>query len=105
MWHGRLQPGFGLSETSSYSLDIEKKLLKEIGSSYIERIRGDVHNLTLRDSSVDCVLSFSLLELLKDPRRSVEELYRVLKYGGTAIIQLPNLQYPFDPTRNGRCYA
>jgi len=27
----------------------------------------------------------------------VEELYRVLKYSGTAIIQLPNLQYPFEP--------
>jgi len=41
--------------------------------------------------------SLSLLEHLKDPRRSVEELYRVLKHGGTAVIQLPNLQYPFEP--------
>jgi len=27
----------------------------------------------------------------------VKELWRVLKYGGTAIIQLPNLQYIFEP--------
>jgi ubiquinone/menaquinone biosynthesis C-methylase UbiE len=79
------------------ALDIEKRLLKEVEGSFIERMCADAHNLPLRDSSVDCVLSFSLLEHLKDPRRSVEELYRVLKYGGTAVIQLPNLQYPFEP--------
>lgn len=79
------------------ALDIEKKLLKEIESSYIERMCADAHNLPFRDGSVDCVLSLSLLEHLKDPWRSVEELYRVLKYGGTAIIQLPNLQYLFEP--------
>jgi hypothetical protein len=27
----------------------------------------------------------------------VQELYRVLKQGGAAIIQLPNLQYLFEP--------
>jgi ubiquinone/menaquinone biosynthesis C-methylase UbiE len=27
----------------------------------------------------------------------VQELYRVLKQGGVAIIQLPNLQYLFEP--------
>jgi len=46
---------------------------------------------------VDCVLSLSLLEHLENPEKSVEELYRVLRRGGTAVIQLPNLQYPFEP--------
>jgi len=27
----------------------------------------------------------------------VGELYRMLRRGGAAIIQLPNLQYPFEP--------
>jgi len=79
------------------ALDIEKRLLKEVEGSFIERMCADAHNLPLRNGSVDCVLSISLLEHLKDPRRSVEELYRVLKYSGIAIIQLPNLQYPFEP--------
>jgi len=58
---------------------------------------ADAHHLPLRDGSVDCVLRLSLLEHLKNPEKCVKELYRVLKYGGTAIIQLPNLQYPFEP--------
>ena len=79
------------------ALDIEKRLLKEVQGSYVERMCADAHNLPLRDGSVDCVLSISLLEHLENPAKCVEELYRVLKYGGTAIIQLPNLQYPFEP--------
>jgi len=46
---------------------------------------------------VDCVLSISLLEHLENPEKCVKELYRILRHGGTAIIQLPNLQYPFEP--------
>jgi SAM-dependent methyltransferase len=41
--------------------------------------------------------SLSLLEHLGNPAKCVQELYRVLKQGGVAIIQLPNLQYLFEP--------
>jgi SAM-dependent methyltransferase len=41
--------------------------------------------------------SLSLLEHLENPAKCVQELYRVLKQDGVAIIQLPNLQYLFEP--------
>ena len=41
------------------ALDIEKKMLKEIESSFIERMCADAHNLPLRDGLVDCVLSLT----------------------------------------------
>jgi len=41
--------------------------------------------------------SLSLLEHHGNPAKCVRELYRVLKQGGVAIIQLPNLQYLFEP--------
>jgi SAM-dependent methyltransferase len=41
--------------------------------------------------------SLSLLEHLENPAKCVQELYRVLRQGGVAIIQLPNLQYLFEP--------
>jgi ubiquinone/menaquinone biosynthesis C-methylase UbiE len=66
------------------ALDIEKRLLKEVEGSYIERMCADAHNPPLRDGSVDCALSISLLEHLKDPRRSVEELYRALRSIGAS---------------------
>jgi len=39
------------------AIDIERKLLKEIKKPYIERICADAHNLSLKEGSVDCVLS------------------------------------------------
>ncbi len=37
------------------------------------------------------------MEHLQKPEEHVKELHRVLRMGGKAIIQLPNLQYPFEP--------
>ena len=86
------------------ALDIEKRQLREIENSYIERICADAHHLPSSNGSVDCILSLWLLEHLKDSEKCVEELYRVLRYG-TAIIQLPNLQYPLEPHTKCRHYA
>ena len=79
------------------ALDLEIRLLREIENSHVEKVCADAHHLPFHDGSVDCVLSLSLLEHLENPGKCVEELYRVLRRGGTAIIQLPNLQYPFEP--------
>jgi len=79
------------------ALDIEEDLLKGIKSPYILSVRADAHYIPLRDGSVDCALAISLLEHLENPKRCVEELYRVLKCDGIAVIQLPNLQYLFEP--------
>ena len=80
------------------ALDVAGRLLEEeIKNSYVERICADAHNLPLREGSVDCVLSISLLEHLENPEKCMKELYRVLRHDGTAIIQLPNLQYLFEP--------
>jgi len=79
------------------AIDIDKELLREIKDPHIEEVCADAHYLPLRDGSVDCALALSLLEHLKRPERCIEELWRVLRRHGTAIIQLPNLQYPFEP--------
>ncbi len=78
-------------------LDIDFEALGKLGRSSVERVCADAHHLPLRDCSVDFVLSLSLLEHLKYPEKCVEELYRVLKNGGRVVIQIPNLQYVFEP--------
>ena len=65
------------------------------GQFFINRICADAHNLLFKDSSL--TFSLSLLEHLQNPSEHIKELYRVLKKGGKAIIQLPNLQYLFEP--------
>ncbi len=79
------------------ALDIQERLLREIEDVGLERILGDAHVLPFRENSVDCILSLSLMEHLQKPSKHLEELRRVLKTGGRAIIQLPNLQYLFEP--------
>jgi ubiquinone/menaquinone biosynthesis C-methylase UbiE len=78
------------------ALDIESRLLRGFEDPYIEKVCADAQELPLRDGSVDA-FSLSLLEHLGNPAKYVQELYRVLKQSGIAIIQLPNLQYLFEP--------
>jgi 2-polyprenyl-3-methyl-5-hydroxy-6-metoxy-1,4-benzoquinol methylase len=41
------------------AIDIERRLLREIENSYIEKVCADAHNLPLRVGSVDCFLSLT----------------------------------------------
>jgi len=79
------------------ALDIDGDALRRIENNYIEKVCADAQNLPFRDSSVDCALAISLLEHLESPERCVKELYRVLRRRGVAVVQLPNLQYVFEP--------
>lgn len=51
----------------------------------------DIHRLTFNDATYDTVLSFQVFEHIKDPRKASEEIFRVLKPGGTCIITAPFL--------------
>lgn len=44
----------------------------------------------------DLILSHEVLEHVADDRRAVQEMVRVLKAGGRAVIFVPNIGYPFE---------
>lgn len=46
----------------------------------------------LEDNSFDTVISFQVIEHIKDDRLFLQEIYRVLKPGGKAIITTPNIK-------------
>jgi len=79
------------------ALDINKELLRQLSSGSIERICADAHLLPFRDETFDCILSLSLMEHLQRPADHIRELRRVLRKDGRLILQLPNLQYFFEP--------
>ena len=79
------------------ALDISMESLRKIEGRGIERLCADAHHIPLRGNSTNCVLSLSLMEHLEDPEKHVRELYRILKPNGTVVLQLPNLQYIFEP--------
>ena len=44
----------------------------------------------IEDNSFDCVVSFQVIEHIKDDKAFLQEIHRVLKPGGKAIISTPN---------------
>lgn len=53
---------------------------------------ADVESLPLRDATVDGVLSVAMLEHVRDPRRAVSQMWRVLKPGGRVLCAVPFMQ-------------
>jgi SAM-dependent methyltransferase len=49
----------------------------------------DIQNLEFKDDLFDCLICYHVLEHIDDDHKAMSELYRVLKPGGWAIIQVP----------------
>lgn len=47
---------------------------------------------TLEDNSFDSVVSFQVIEHIKDDKSFLKEIYRVLKPGGVAVLTTPNIK-------------
>jgi SAM-dependent methyltransferase len=49
----------------------------------------DIHKLSFPDNSIDSLFCLAVLEHVYDPKRAAEELIRVLKFGGKALLYVP----------------
>ena len=56
---------------------------------------ADVRALPFRDASFDAIYSMGTIEHFDETQRAVEEMARVLKPGGRAIVGVPNRYDPF----------
>lgn len=74
--------------------------LREIESKIkgVEIKESTVPPLPFADSSFDCVISFQVIEHIKDDKRFIEEVKRVLRPGGRFIVSTPNKEMSL--TRN-----
>lgn len=52
-------------------------------------VKADICNLPFEDDSFDTILCNHVLEHIPDDTKAMQELYRVLKPGGMAILQIP----------------
>ncbi|OUQ54558.1 SAM-dependent methyltransferase [Alistipes sp. An116] len=64
----------------------------------VEFRQAVVPPLEFPDGSFDCVISFQVIEHIRDDRRFVDEIHRVLRPGGRLIVTTPNA--PMSLTRN-----
>ena len=57
--------------------------------SPIADVKADICDLPFEDNSFDFILCNHVLEHIPDDTKAMQELYRVLSKGGTAILQIP----------------
>lgn len=60
-------------------------------------VKADICDLPFEDHSFDVVLCNHVLEHIEDDKKAMEEIYRVLKPGAYAILQIPQ-DYSLDKT-------
>ncbi|MDT0649725.1 class I SAM-dependent methyltransferase [Autumnicola edwardsiae] len=58
-------------------------------NSPLADVKADINNLPFEDNAYDFILCNHVLEHIPDDTQAMKELYRVLKSGGTAILQIP----------------
>jgi SAM-dependent methyltransferase len=64
-------------------------------TSALRAAAADVRALPFRDASFDAIYSMGTIEHFDETERAVEEIARVLKPGGRAIVGVPNRHDPF----------
>jgi len=58
-------------------------------NSPLADVKADICNLPFEDNSFDFILCNHVLEHIPDDTTAMQELYRILKPGGTGIFQIP----------------
>lgn len=63
---------------------------KELYGDKIQTKAGDIYNLPFKDTSIDALMMVRATHHFKDMQKVSDELYRVLKPGGVAVIEVAN---------------
>jgi SAM-dependent methyltransferase len=74
---------------------IQARAAFDAGPGALQGAVGDVRDLPFRDASFDAIYSMGTIEHFAETERAVEEMARVLKPGGRAIVGVPNRYDPF----------
>lgn len=95
--------GYGIEVVAPHArrfvtLDKHVPAPKLLARPDVEFRQAVVPPLEFPDESFDCVISFQVIEHIRDDRRFVDEIHRVLRPGGRLIVTTPNA--PMSLTRN-----
>jgi ubiquinone/menaquinone biosynthesis C-methylase UbiE len=76
---------------SVIGIDVDLEAVNHAKEKYgLDYRVGNAERIPLENDSVDAIVSFETIEHLSDPRKFLEELFRVLKPGGHLVISTPN---------------
>lgn len=91
--YGRLADEYLGRAKSATIFDYSKTELADAKKTYGDRIKtkaGDIYALPFKDASFDGLMMVRATHHFKDMPKVVSELYRVLKPGGVAVIEVAN---------------
>lgn len=79
------------------SMDLGEGLLAQVAKKCdSERVVGSILEIPFPDNSFDYVVSSEVIEHTPDPKKAIQELYRVLKPGGVMVLTTPNKFWYFS---------
>lgn len=91
--YGRLANEYLKRARKIYLFDYSKSELKQAKEIYGDKLdtkAGDIYKLPFRDGELDGLMMVRVTHHLEHLDRALEELYRVLKPGGVAVIEVAN---------------
>jgi len=90
----------GMKAESVVGVDVSRKAIKyskNYKTKNVTFMLGDVTNLPFKDNCFDIVISFEVIEHLKNYEKFLQEVRRVLKSDGLFICSTPNIKYTRHP--------
>ncbi|HZR23555.1 MAG TPA: methyltransferase domain-containing protein, partial [Vicinamibacterales bacterium] len=83
----------------AYGIDISEPTARQARTAFdagaLQATIADVRNLPFQDESFDAVYSMGTIEHFDETAQAVDEIARVLRPGGRAIVGVPNRHDPF----------
>jgi len=84
----------------AYGIDISAPIVMQARRAFhtgrcLQSTIADVRDLPFRDASFDAIYSMGTIEHFDETEHAIEEMARVLKPGGRAIVGVPNRHDPF----------
>lgn len=90
-----------LDKLNKYSgIDKNQTTIKQLKSSYPQYtfIQNEFPPVNFPDASFETVISFQVIEHIKNDKQYLEQIFRILKPGGVALLSTPNA--PMTLSRN-----
>ncbi len=91
--YGRLAEEYLPRANTATLFDYSKTELAQAKQLYGDRLKtkaGDIYDLPFKDNSFDALMMVRATHHFKDMQKVSDELYRVLKPGGVAVIEVAN---------------
>ncbi|MCX6717240.1 MAG: class I SAM-dependent methyltransferase [Candidatus Taylorbacteria bacterium] len=93
-----------------FACDLSEGMVRDLKQKFKKETRfkvvvGDMQKLPFKDDSFDFVISIRAIKYAQNQKKVFEEIYRVLKFNGKGIIELPYLNFIYILIRKFKIFG